>query len=236
MVGGARDGGRPGARLRDAVHRRPAGRGLRPDGACADAGAPRLLGLAPVVVAVPCDRRDVLVRGAGADGSARDPGALRRDDRRPAAARPARPLSRRRARGARNPRVRRHAVAAEGRAADLARVRPRSSSCCSSATDDPDYAVARVFDSPDQQLTWTGFADVRDGDVRGVAHARREHLGLLPVHADAPGHAYRPGGIGVSAAASSRRSSGATRPRPRERRTRSSRSPISSRATPCSSS
>jgi cytosine permease len=25
-------------------------------------------------------------------------------------------------------------------------------------TDDPDYAVARVFDSPDQQLTWTGFA------------------------------------------------------------------------------
>ena len=26
------------------------------------------------------------------------------------------------------------------------------------ATDDPDYAVARVFDSPDQQLTWTGFA------------------------------------------------------------------------------
>lgn len=25
-------------------------------------------------------------------------------------------------------------------------------------TDDPDYAVARVFDSPDQALTWTGFA------------------------------------------------------------------------------
>ena len=158
VVGGARDGGRPGARLRDAVHRRPAGRGLRADGARADAVAPRLLGLAPVVVSVPRDRRDVLVRGAGADGSARDPGALRRDDRRPAAARPARPLPRRGARGARNPRVRRHAVAAEGRAADLARVDRDASSCCSSATDDPDYAVARVFDSPDQQLTWTGFA------------------------------------------------------------------------------
>lgn len=26
------------------------------------------------------------------------------------------------------------------------------------ATDDPDYAVGRVFDSPDQRLTWTGFA------------------------------------------------------------------------------
>jgi len=26
------------------------------------------------------------------------------------------------------------------------------------ATDDPDYAVSRVFDSPDQKLTWTGFA------------------------------------------------------------------------------
>ena len=38
--------------------------------------------------------------------------------------------------------------------------------------------------------------DVRDGDVRRFAHARREHLGLLPVHADAPRHADRPDGLG----------------------------------------
>jgi len=38
--------------------------------------------------------------------------------------------------------------------------------------------------------------DVRDGDVRGVAHARREHLGLLSLHAHTPGHAHRAGGIG----------------------------------------
>ena len=195
VVGGARDGGRPGARLRDAVRRRPAGRGLRLDGARADAGAPRLLGLAPVVLALPRDRRDVLVRRPGADGSAGHPGALRRDDRRPAAARPARPLSRRRARGARNPRVRRHAVAAEGRAADLARVH-RVLVVLFLGTDDAGLRRRSRLRLAGSAAHVDRVRDLRDGDVRGFAHARREHLGLLPVHADAPGHADRPGGIG----------------------------------------
>ena len=35
-------------------------------------------------------------------------------------------------------------------------------------TDDPSFAVGRVFDSPDQHLTWVGFATyvTRDGAAR----------------------------------------------------------------------
>ena len=62
---------------------------------------------------------------------------------------------------ARGARLRRDALAAAGRAAALARVRRRAWSRSTSRRDDPRFAVGRVFDSPDQHLTWVGFADVR---------------------------------------------------------------------------
>ena len=196
VVGRARDGGRPGARLRDVVHRRPAGRGLWPHRPRADAGAPRLLGLAPPVLAVPRDRGDVLVRGAGADGGAGHPGALRRDDRRPAAPCATCPLHRRDPCRARDPRLRRHALAAEDRAAGVARADRDHRR--------PVFRHGRRRLRRGARVRIAGSAahvgrlrDLRDGDVRSVAHARREHLRLLPLYADTQGHAHRPRGLGT---------------------------------------
>ena len=68
------------------------------------------------------------------------------------------------------------------------------------ASDDPRFAVHRVFRSPDQHFTWVGFADVRDRDVRGVAHARHERRRRLPLHEVAARHADRAVRLGVTSA------------------------------------
>src|SRR2546430_1758245 len=84
----------------------------------------------------------------------------------------------------------RHALAAPGRAAGLARVHR-----------DPDRALphvrrlelrrrARVLvaaPAPDLDRV----REIRDRDGRRLADAGREHRGLLPLHADAAGHARR---------------------------------------------
>ena len=60
------------------------------------------------------------------------------------------------------------------------------------STDDPRFDVGRVFDSPDQHLTWVGFAGVvtlMAGSSLTLVHERRR---LLPLHADAPRRADRP--------------------------------------------
>ena len=102
------------------------GRRLRAHRPGRDARDARLLGRAPAQLAVPRDRGDVLVRGAGARRGARDPGGGRRRwapaSRRSSRSRSAVALFHADARGAR---LRRHALAAARRAAALARVRRR---------------------------------------------------------------------------------------------------------------
>ena len=72
-----------------------------------------------------------------------------------------------------------------GRAAALARVHAAFSSRSTSATDDPRYAVAPRLRLAGPAPHLGRLRDLRDGDVRRVAHARHEHRRLLPLHADA---------------------------------------------------
>ena len=106
---------------------------------------------------VPRDRRDVLVRGAGARRRARDPGDRGRDGRGKPPLVPIALGARALPRNARGARLRRDALAAADRAAALARVHGRVVALYPS-TDDPRFDAGRVFDSPDQHLTWVGFA------------------------------------------------------------------------------
>ena len=95
-------------------------------------------------------------------GCARDPGGRRRDGRRQAAAR---------ARRARRSRSSTRSLAVLG--FDVMRwllrvVLPISLAFTGVllalyvSADDPEFAVGRVFHSPDQHLTWVGFATLRD--------------------------------------------------------------------------
>ncbi len=93
------------------------------------------------------------------------------------------------------------------------------------STDDPRFDVGRVFDSPDQHLTWVGLRRRRHADGRLEPDPRHERRRLLPLHADAPRRADRPGRLGARRRRSSTRSSAAMRPRRPARRTPSSRSP-----------
>ena len=79
----------------------------------------------------------------------------------------------------------------------------------------PAFAVGRVFDSPDQHLTWVGFATLVTVMCGRVADARDEHRRLLPLHADASRHADRPLRPPPTRAVAGRRpSSAATPPSP----------------------
>ena len=151
-----------------------------------------LLGGTPALVSVPGRRGDLLVRGAGAGRAGSDAQAIYEamTGHRPAA-RPARARLRRRARDARRARLRRDAMAPARRAAAVARVHRRSRRPLPRRPTIPRYAVRRVFDSPGPAPDLGRLRDLRDGDVRRVAHARHERRRLLPLHADAARHADR---------------------------------------------
>ena len=100
-----------------------------------------------------------------------------------------------RSRHVRRARLRRHALAAARRAARLSRVHgdPRRALPCvrrSGLQRRPSLRLSRP--APDLG----GVRDVRDGDVRRVTDVGHERRRFLPVHADAPGHADRPRGVG----------------------------------------
>ena len=197
LVGGGGDARGPGARLRRARRRRPAGRRLRAARPGGDARHARLLGITSAQLALPRDRRHLLVRGAGAHGRARDTGARPGDaGPPPPAAHPRRARPGGLPRRARRARLRRHALAAARRAARVPRVHGGAGRALRRLRRPEVRRRARVLvarAAPDLD----GLRHVRDRDGGCVADPGREHRRLLPLHPDAARHAHRARRLGA---------------------------------------